>query len=213
MIITYGGLECVKIQQGDFTFAFNPISKDSKFKGLRFGTDICLISLNHPDTNGVDAVSRGDKEPFIVNGPGEYEVSGYVIKGIASKSEYGGSEKINTIYLVNIDGINVVYFGALGEAELSTEAKEIIGEADILFVPIGGDGVLDSAEAYKLAVKREPRIIIPIHYGEVGEKGSLDNFLKEGGHEKIKPLDKLTIKKKDIESKEGEIIVLESALS
>jgi L-ascorbate metabolism protein UlaG (beta-lactamase superfamily) len=109
---------------------------------------------------------------------------------------------------LGIDGVNVAFLGALSESELSPEIKEELGEADILFVPIGGDGVLDAAEAYKVAVKREPKIIIPIHYGEVGEKDALKTFLKEGGQEDVKPIDKLTIKKKEVESKEGEIIVL-----
>ena len=51
---------------------------------------------------------------------------------------------------------------------------------DILFVPIGGDGVLDPAQAYKLAVSLEPKLIIQMHYGDVGDKNALKTFLKEG---------------------------------
>ena len=81
---------------------------------------------------------------------------------------------------------------------------------DILFVPVGGDGVLDPAIAHKLAVAFEPKIIIPSHFAEVGEKDALKKFLKESGEESVKPIDKLTIKKKDVEGKEGEVVVLES---
>jgi L-ascorbate metabolism protein UlaG (beta-lactamase superfamily) len=87
-----------------------------------------------------------------------------------------------------------------------------LGSADILFVPIGGEGVLNPQEAYSLAVKREPRIIIPIHYGEVGEKDALKAFLKEGGVDKLQAEDKVTLRKKDIDVKEGEIIVLKQQL-
>jgi hypothetical protein len=38
----------------------------------------------------------------------------------------------------------------------------------------------------------------------------LKKFLKESGAENVKPIDKLTIKKKDLEGKESEIIVLEA---
>jgi hypothetical protein len=66
----------------------------------------------------------------------------------------------------------------------------------------GGEGVLNADLAYKLVVKLEPKIIIPMHYGEVGEKDALKKFLKEAG-EDIKPIEKLTLKKKDLEGKEG----------
>ena len=208
MVITYAGVEAVKITQGDITIAINPPSKESKFSGTSFGSDIVLITTNHPDLNGSETATRKDQEPFVIDGPGEYEVKDFFIRGFVSKTEYGGKEKINTIYTLRVDGINIAFLGALSEKELSPEVKEDLGESDILFVPIGGDGVLDAGEAYNLSVKIEPKIIIPIHYGEVGEKDALKAFLKEGGQEDVKKTDKLTIKKKDIETKEGEIVVL-----
>ena len=48
-----------------------------------------------------------------------------------------------------------------------------------------------------------------MHYGQIGNKDALKLFLKEAG-EDVKPIEKLTVKKKDLEGKEGEIIVLES---
>lgn len=84
------------------------------------------------------------------------------------------------------------------------DLKSLESDIDILFLPIGGDGVLSPEEAYKLAVSLEPRVIVPIHY----DKDSLKTFLKESGEENIKPVDKLTLRKKDIAGKEGEIVVL-----
>jgi L-ascorbate metabolism protein UlaG (beta-lactamase superfamily) len=136
-------------------------------------------------------------------------VSEIFIKGFLSKSNYGGKEKVNTIYTVSLEGINLCFLGALGDKDISAETKEAIDGIDILFVPIGGDGVLDPAVAHKLAVQFEPKIIIPSHYGEVGLANSLKMFLKEAGEEGVKPIDKLTIKRKDLEGKEGEVVVLE----
>jgi len=211
MIITYHGVDFFKVSFGNTTLAVNPISKDSKVKSTRFGSDITLISLNSPEHNGVDVTSRGDKESFVIKGPGEYEVQGVFIKGFLSRSNYGGQEKINTIYTVSLEGINLCFLGAIGDAKISAETIEAIDGIDILFVPIGGDGVLDPAVAHKLAVQFEPGIIIPSHYGEVGLPNALKTFLKEVG-EDVKPVDKLTIKKKDLEGMEGEIIVLESSI-
>ncbi|MEQ1499994.1 MAG: MBL fold metallo-hydrolase [Parcubacteria group bacterium] len=210
MIITYHNVDFFKVSFGDTTIAVNPISKDSKIKGARFGSDITLISLNSPEHNGSDVTSRGDKESFLIKGPGEYEVSGVFIKGFLSKSNYGDEERINTIYTVSLEGINLCFLAGLSDKDLSSETKEAIDGVDILFVPIGGDGVLDPATAHKLAVQFEPKMIIPSHFGEVGDKNALKNFLKESGAENVKPIDKLTIKRKDLDGMEGEITVLEA---
>ncbi len=214
MIITFLGGESFKVSFGDTTLAFNPISKDSKLATAKFGADIVLSSINHPDMNGVDQVSFGEKKAFAVTGPGEYEVKGVFIKGFGSESHYDGSVKasgekrINTIYSVSLEGMNICFLGALDQIELPKDADEGLDGVDILFVPIGGNGVLDPAKAYKLAVSLEPKLIIPMHYGDIGGKDALKAFLKEAG-ENPKPVTKLTLKRKDLEGKDAEVAVLE----
>lgn len=208
MIITYLGGEFVKAQFGDTIIAFNPVSKDSKLKTSKFGADIVLSSLDHPDMNGIDQVSFGDKKPFIISGPGEYEVKGVFIKGLASESGYDGEKRINTIFTVSLEGMNICFLGAVNTPELPKETDEGIDGVDILFVPIGGEGVLNPAQAYKLAVSISPKLIIPMHYGDIGAKDALKAFLKEAG-ESPKAESKLTLKKKDLEGKEAEVVVLE----
>lgn len=207
MVITWNGIQCFKVVFGDTVLAFNPISKNGSMKPTRFGSDLALISINHPDFNGVEQVSQGEKESFVINGPGEYEKSGIFVKGFLSKSTYGGNDRINTIYTVDLEGMNICFLGALGDTNIPKETKEALGGVDILFVPIGGEGVLSPSEAYKLAVSFEPSIIIPMHYGEVGGKDALKAFLKEAGVNP-KAEDKLTIKKKDLEGKTAEIALL-----
>ena len=207
MIISYHGAECFKVSQGDITLALNPISKDSQMKPTRFGADITLITFNHPDFNGRDQTSRGDKESFVIDGPGEYEIKGIFIKGFLSE---GPAKKINTIYLISFEGINLCFLGALANPTLPDEILEAIEDIDILFVPLGGgpakDGAstLDPVSAYKLSVSLEPSVIIPMHY----TKTALEQFIKEGGETKVESLDKFVVKKKDLEGKESEIVVL-----
>lgn len=216
MIITYQGGQFFKVQFGDTILAFNPISKDSKLKQTRFGADIALITTSHPDFNGVDQVSHGDKKPFIINGPGEYEAKNIFIKGIMTESKYGigpkdeESKLINTIYTVSMENMNLCFLGALSSPDLKSSVVEAMDGIDILFVPVGGDGVLSPSDANKIAVTLEPKIIIPMHYGDIGQKDSLKMFLKEAG-ENPAPIAKLTIKKKDLEGKEGDIVVLDQA--
>ena len=208
MIINYFGGQFVKIQFGDTILAFNPISKESSLKPTKFGADIVLTSVNHPDMNGVDQVTFGDKRPFVISGPGEYEVKGVFIKGFSSESGYDKEKRLNTIYTVSLEGMTICFLGALNTTELPKEADEGIDGVDILFVPISGDGVLDAARAYKLAVSISPKIMIPVNYGDGGDKDALKKFLKEAD-ENSKPEPKLTLKKKDLEGKEADVVVLE----
>lgn len=201
MIISYQGLECFKISQGDLTLAINPISKDSKSgEPTRFGADVTLITTNHPDMNGRDQTSRGDKESFVIEGPGEYEIKDIFIKGFLSD----GPGLLNTIYMISFEGMKLCFLGALTNPEIPDKTLEALEDIDILFTPIGGNGTLDSAKAYKLAVSLEPSIIIPMYYN----KAELDQFIKEGGEGKVESIDKFVVKKKDLEGKESEIVVL-----
>lgn len=211
MVITHHGGQCFKVTFGDVTIVFDPVSKNGTLPGVRFGADIALISRNHPNMNGSAEVTYGEKEPFVISGPGEYERAGITIQGFLSKSEYGLSkgqeEAINTVYVVSLEGMTLVHLGALATPELSKEAREAIDEIDVLFVPVGGDGVLTPAEASKLTTALEPRIIIPMHWSGIGEEKSLDKFLKEEGGTPEK-MEKLTLKKKDALLKDGAIMVI-----
>jgi L-ascorbate metabolism protein UlaG (beta-lactamase superfamily) len=203
MVISYMGGECFKISQGDLTLAFNLPSKNSKQKSVKFGSDIVLVSQDHEDFNGIENAAFGEREPFVIRGPGEYEVKEIAVRGFGSESTYGGKH-INTIYGVAFEGMNLCFLGALGSAEIPAAAKQELDNIDILFLPIGGEGVLDYASAYKLAVQLEPKAIIPMHY----DAPALKAFLKEAGVDKAEPQEKFTVKKKDLDGKEGEIVVL-----
>lgn len=204
MVITHHGGQCFKVVFGGTTLAFDPISKQSKLSAVKFGADIALISMWHEDMNGSDQVSFGSKEPFVVAGPGAYEVGEVTIRGFGVKTKYDGDERYSTIYQVHLEGMNIVFLGALGEPDLDPSILGALGDIDILFVPIGGGDVLEVPEASKLAVKLEARLVIPMHY----DKQALATFLKEESAESTKPVDKLTLKKKDVAVLEGEIAVL-----
>jgi L-ascorbate metabolism protein UlaG (beta-lactamase superfamily) len=211
MIITYHGAHFFRVQFGDTVVAYNPVSKNSKFKQTRLGADIVLVSLRHEDMNGVELVARGDKVPFQILGPGEYEVKDIFIKGWPSVSVYGGNNKlINTIYSVVLENINLVFLGELSsEKDLPKEVIESIDSVDVLFVPVGGEGLLSPEDASKIALKLEPRLIIPM---TVEENDSIvKHFLKEIGEEIKSKEEKLTLKKKDLEGKDGEVVWLKAA--
>lgn len=204
MIITSNGHHSIKLQTGDTVIAVNPVSKNSSLKSAKFGADIALVSINHPDWNGAEDMFYGDKTPFIIKGAGEYEVKGVFIKGFNSDSKYDDGEYNNRIYSVSMDGLHVCFLGALSESKLSDEAVEALIDIDVLFVPVSKD-TLQPNDAYKLAVSLEPKVIIPL-----GDEELIKNFVKDGPSSKPEKLDKLTIKKKDLDGKQGEIILLQA---
>ncbi len=206
MIITYLGKEFFKIQQGELVVACNPISKDSKEKQSRFGARIALSTTNHPDYNGFENVSHGETVPLQISGPGDYEVQDIFIKGIMTEVELDGKKYINTVYSLSIEGISIGFLGPITNPKLTTETIEKIESPDIVFVPIGSSSTIGPAEAYKLAVSLDAKVIIPMDYDEK----LLKVFLKEGGQEGTKAIEKLTIKAKELAGREGEIIVLQS---
>jgi L-ascorbate metabolism protein UlaG (beta-lactamase superfamily) len=148
----------------------------------------------------------GNKQPVIVDGPGEYEIGDVTARGYGIKTKYEGVDRFNTLYQVMLEGINMIFLGALGSEQIDPHILSQLGNIDILFVPIGGGDVLDVPAASKLATKLEARCIIPMH----GSDAALKAFLKEEGSEGVKPVEKLTIKKKDLLEMEGEIVILES---
>ncbi len=180
MIISYQGQECFKISQGDLGIVTNPTSKIS--------ADVTLFTTGRSETS--------DKSGFVVEGPGEYEIKDIFIKGFLSE----GKERLNTVYMISFEGMKLCFLGALSDPNLKSETLEAIEDVDILFAPVDTLGV---APAYKLAVSLEPRVIIPMAY----TKQSLEQFIKEGG-EKVEAVEKFVVKKKDLEGKKSEIVVL-----
>lgn len=204
MVISYFGGECFKISQGELTLAINPPAKGSRLASAKFGADLAFVSLDHEDFNGVDQATFGERQPFVIRGAGEYEVKGVAVRGFGVPATYGKKETINTIYSISLEGMNLCFMGALSSPEIPAAAKQELDDIDILFVPVGGGEVLEHAQAYKLAVQLGPKVIVPMHY----DNASLKAFLKEAGAEGIKPEEKLTVKKKDLDGKQGEVVVL-----
>lgn len=219
MVVTYYGVSCFKVQVGDTVFVFDPPAKSSKFKSPRFQANVVLVSHNHEDHNGFENISAKKEggEPLLVFGPGEYEASGISISGVKTfhDNESGKKRGVNTVYVLTIEDITVCHMGDFGEEALRPDVKEKIGDVNILFMPIGGDSVLNPRSAAKIAYQLEPEVVVPMHYSqdESGEK-LLREFIKEFGNGTVKPEEKLTLKKKDITQKEeSEVFVLKPCLS
>ncbi len=110
------------------------------------------------------------QEGVDLEGPGEYEVGPYTIRGIAARRHIDTQGEVydTTIYRIDAGDIRVAIVGNIA-MPLSDEQLEAIGVVDVLVVPVGGGGyTLDAHDAAKLVRQVAPRIVVPIHYADAG---------------------------------------------
>lgn len=199
---------------GQVSIVIDPFDETIGLKFPKLEADILLITHNHHDHNNAKAVSGS---PFLIKGPGEYEVKGIYVQGVPAfhDNSQGKERGTDTIYTIETEDLKLCHLGDLGQNELTAEQLEKIGDIDILMIPVGGFSTISAKEALKIMAQIEPKITIPMHYQipklnppAGGKLDSLDNFLKMTGIKKLEPISKLSIKKKDISSEEAKIIVL-----
>lgn len=214
MEITYLGHSSFRFRGKNASVVCDPY--DSDMVGLKFPkhtqADIVTISHMHEDHN---AASQVEGSPYIINGPGEYEVKGVGIVGHATfhDEEKGATRGKNTIFRIEIDGISVVHLGDLGHILTGTQVDELDG-VGILLIPVGGIFTLDPAKAVAVVNEIDPAIVIPMHYGrpELNQKtfselSGVAAFLKEIGKEAV-PQPKLTVTRDKL-PEEMQVVVLE----
>ncbi len=216
MIITYHGHSCFKIKGKRGTVVTDPYQESVGFALPTLSADIVTCSHDHSDHNAYAAINgtARRKNPFIINKPGEYEVGGISVFGVASfhDNSQGSQRGPNNIYTAYIDDVRVCHLGDLGH-ELSSDLIEEIGAIDVLLCPVGGTFTIDAATAVKTIRSLEPSVVIPMHYKTpehnqdlFGDLQTVDDFLKEYSVEvtpqKSVELDKLRL------PEETEIVVL-----
>ena len=86
---------------------------------------------------------------------------------------------MNTIFVLDIDGVKVCHLGDLGDA-LTPQQVEQIGPVDVLLIPVGGYYTIGPEKADVVIGQLQPKIVIPMHYltEKVGfTMGPLDDFV------------------------------------
>lgn len=108
---------------------------------------------------------------LVIDQPGEYEVSGVSIYGIAARSHMDEEGKRSaTMYKLVLEDTSVLVTGHV-YPELTDAQLEAIGMVDVMFVPIGGNGyTLDGVGALKLIKKVEPKLVVPTHFDDTSLK-------------------------------------------
>jgi L-ascorbate metabolism protein UlaG (beta-lactamase superfamily) len=197
--ITWLGLSCFRIRGNQAVIITDPFPPGLGYTLGKQTADIVTISHPHP-SHSYDQGINGEHR--LVKGPGEYEISGVLILGISTfhDSVKGQSRGKNTIYLMEIDGVNVLHLGDLGHV-LSDEQVEEIGNVDVLLLPVGGVTTINAAMAAEVIRKLEPRVVIPMHYKTPKTDRDLEpveNFLKEMGQTQVEPRPKLNVSRSNL---------------
>ncbi len=200
MVIVWYGHSCFQISSQGVNIIIDPYDATIGLKVPNLRADILLVTHNHHDHNNLKAV---EGEPFLITGPGEYEIKRVTVRGISSfhDNSQGSQRGKNNIYLIETEEIRICHLGDLGQKELSKEQLDLINAPDVLMIPVGGTYTIDGSEAAKITNQIEPKIVIPMHYKIPGLSlplESVDNFLKEFVVEKKESQLKIILKKKDL---------------
>lgn len=169
--------------------------------------DIVTISHDHEDHNAANLVGGS---PFVIRGPGEYEIKGISVIGVASfhDAEEGVARGRNTMYRIEIDNIKFAHLGDIGHV-LSSAQLDALDGVDVLFVPIGGVYTVDAEKATQIISDIEPKIVIPMHDSRSNpELGTLEAFLKKMNKEAVVPVPKLSVSRDKLPAV-MEVVVLE----
>lgn len=161
--------------------------------------NIVTVSHQHPSHSYIEGIG-GDYH--VVNGPGEYEISGVLIIGVAiyHDTQRGQIRGKNTAYVMEVDGISVCHLGDLGHVP-SSEQMEEMGDVDVLLLPVGGGSSISAAIAAEVMRQLDPNVVIPMHYKTPAIKRDLDAvdvFLKEMGRGQVEPRPKLNVSKSNL---------------
>lgn len=218
MEITWYGKSCFRLTERSLlTVVTDPFaSKDLKLKA-----DVITVSADTAEHNNVNAVvgaQRGDVR--VIRSPGEYEMGGVFVTGVAMKSEKkakdGDKDKKvegsaiptrSVVYSFNYEGINIAHLGNLSFVPNQSQV-DALETVDVLMVPIGAEHGLNAVQAAEVISLIEPSIVIPMHYDDKTGGESLTKFLKEMGLSNAKSQDVLKVTKSGL-PEDTQVMLLE----
>ncbi|MGF1504407.1 MAG: MBL fold metallo-hydrolase, partial [Anaerolineae bacterium] len=135
MDITYYGHNCFRmIERGMASIITDPFDASfASIDGPHLPADIVTISTNMPGHNG-GAEVKGS--PMVLNTPGEFEIGGVFITGIATWNPQTDPEHThyNVAYVCDFDKVRVCHLGTLDYVP-SQSVIEALGSVDVLMLP------------------------------------------------------------------------------
>ena len=201
MHISLLGGSAVKVQvkpfDKDVTLVIDPI-KPEKGTFVRSTTaDIALYTHGQKDSVTVSG------NPFVIDHPGEWEISQVLIAATP-----GSTEGTNLIRF-DVEGMSVAHLG-LEAKQLTNAQLELLGNVDILLLNVGGEPGYTPEMASKTANLVEARVVIPYGFQSDNQPDAapVSKFVSEMGITPEEEGNKVVIKKKDLPQENTRLIVL-----
>lgn len=209
MEINWYGHACFRLKDRSLTVVCDPFDKNVGLALPRLKADVVTVSHAAPGHSNLEAVKDFRQ---VFSGPGEYEIEGVFITGIATfhGKRQDGSAEPNTIFLFEFPDLTVCHLGDLGHA-LTQAQVEAMPDINVLIIPVGGRNTLDAARAAEVISIIEPAIVIPMHYQEAGTPGHLDSverFLKEMGIPAPEPVSVLKLTRSQL-PEETQVVLMD----
>lgn len=209
MEITWYGQACFRLRSRGLSVVTDPYGADLGIKLPRLTATVVTISHSHDDHNNAQAVKGS---PFVISGPGEYEIEGIFIIGVSTFHDSRKGEELgrNTAYLIEFENLTICHLGDLGHVP-DQEQIEQLNSVDVLLIPVGGRTTLTASKAAEVIGLLEPKVVIPMHYQVPGLNVQLNNvgrFLKEMAVEMPTKQESLNIIKNQL-PQETQVVILE----
>ena len=154
--------------------------------------DMVLITHSHFDHCSPDDVSKVGSQKTVILAPPDCSIPfdfksvkpGDVIRNnnivVTTVPAYNIGKNFHPKdknwvgYIIQMNGIKIYH---AGDTDVIDEMAGI--ETDIALLPVGGTYTMDSAEAIEAVKKINPKLAIPMHYGEVvGSTNDAINFCR-----------------------------------
>jgi L-ascorbate metabolism protein UlaG (beta-lactamase superfamily) len=209
MDITWHGHACFRLYQRGASVVTDPYEKEIGYELPRLRGDIVTVSHDHPGHRYATGVRN---RKLVVTGPGEYEVNGVFITGIATfhDGKKGKARGRNTCYLFDFDGLKICHLGDLGHIPSQAQI-EALNSVDVLLIPVGGQSTINAAQAAEVVSLLEPSLVVPMHYKLPSLAFKLDpvtKFLKAMGLDEVSPQETLSVTQSNL-PEETQVILLE----
>lgn len=210
MRIKWLGHSCFKISsKNGIRIVTDPFDDNLGYRLPSVETDIVTVSHGHYDHNFVDCLN-GNYE--VIDKVGNFNVKDIPIRGIHTfhDNEEGAKRGVNIAYTFVVDDIKVCHLGDLGHLLTSTQV-EMIGDVDVLLIPVGGVYTITAAQAVEVIKQLRPAVVIPMHYKTKALKlnlESVDTFEKLMGNVEKPTQQVVEIKKEELDKNNPKVYIL-----
>lgn len=201
MHLSWFGLSAFKVETTSATIVTDPFAPSLSSKPVRAKADIVTVSdRGNPMHNALSGILGS---PFVIDVPGEFEVKGVYVQGVELAPF--------TLFVFDVEGMRLVHAGGTKKPP-SNDVLERLGDVDLLFLPVGGGTTLDPEAAAKVVNEVEPRVVVPMHFATPGL--NVPNtllpaaaFLREMGASRVEPVERLSLRKRDLAEEETKVVV------